>query len=565
MVHAPRALSRLLLVVLGFLLVAGCAGTGPLTPVGPLSDLCDLPSCCPAGLAVQEGTDGADRLRGGAAADCQLGKAGDDSLRGWCGADLLVCGTGDDRCSGGGGADRIVGGAGADRLRGRCGRDWVDGGAGADEIVGGFGSDDLRGGRGDDRLTGGPGADLLRPGPGADLAFGRGGSDVFVIGAACEATTGDVIDGGRGFDRVQSPLSRAELEARGVSFVSVESFETIAPRYDECIQVAKPWGQTPVAAPGGGIFVEAVARADGGALAATGGGVFAVSPDGVVASLGAADRAVLDPSGEKFGLIQGGTLTVREAGGAVVGGFGGMHPLGLVKLAPGSAVVYAPEVEVVEEIGVVRSVRLRRPDGTEVSQFPADRLAISRLLPDRLVYTLPSGLVARSFDGAVLWSSGIGVHKLETDGDRSIVVPRWVEGRVVHLTGAAETASSPVDGVVWNLAMAPGGVFSAATTQTELYVFRDGEPTARVPLPVAYASSLDVSDRGEVLVGGQGRQGEGLVLLYHWQGNLLWQEPAGTDRAGWRPAVRFAPSGDRFLVVERRGLTAYDILRSSTP
>lgn len=544
---------------------AGCAGSGALGPQGPLSSGCDQPSCCPAGLQVRAGTDGDDRLHGRSKADCLVGKAGEDSVKGRCGKDFLFCGQGDDRCSGGSGADVLLGGEGADRVRGRWGRDDVRGDTGEDEVFGGFGTDELRGGRGDDRLTGGPGADLIRPGPDRDQAFGRGSSDVFVIGAACEAKAGETVDGGPGFDRVRSPLTRAQLEARGVSFVSIESFEIIPPLFDECADVKKAWGETPVQPPGGGDFVEASPRPGGGWLAATDSRVFSVSAEGALAPVASGERAVSNPGGDTFGLYQGGGFRVFDAAGAPLGTFPGVEPFQYFKLIPGGNLVFAPRVRVTQETGTVESVRILRPDGSVVADFLAPGLEISRLSPDRIVYTQPSSLTARRLDGTVLWSAPRAVHKLESTGDRTLLVPRFVQGQVVHLSGAAEVASTAVDGTVWNLAMAPQGTYSAATTRTSLYVFQDGQPAAEVRLPVASANSLAVSDRGEILVGGQGPGGEGRILLYHFQGNLLWEGPAGLDRAGYRPAVHFAPGGDRFLVLERQGLTAYDIVRSPAP
>jgi hypothetical protein len=100
--------------------------------------------------------------------------------------------------------------------------------------------------------------------------------------------------------------------------------------------------------------------------------------------------------------------------------------------------------------------------------------------------------------------------------------------------------------------------FSAATTRTILYIFKDGLLLRSVPLRVSSASSLAVSDRGEVLIGAQPAE----VFLYDAQGGLLWQEKVGADPSGYRPAVRFDPKGDLFLVIEKSGLSAYTIERS---
>lgn len=126
--------------------------------------------------------------------------------------------------------------------------------------------------------------------------------------------------------------------------------------------------------------------------------------------------------------------------------------------------------------------------------------------------------------------------------------------------------------MVWNLTISPSGRFSAATTRSVLYLFRDGILTRTVPLRVAYANSLAVSDRGEALVGAQTIKpaatgaaqspGPAQIVLYDARGQLLWKEAVGIDRKGYRPAVGFAPGGDRFVVVEKRGVSSYQIKRS---
>jgi Ca2+-binding RTX toxin-like protein len=66
------------------------------------------------------------------------------------------------------GPDRLTGGAGHDHLLGLGGDDRLSGGRGHDRLEGGEGADTLLGGPGDDYLDGGPGADILIGGPGHD-------------------------------------------------------------------------------------------------------------------------------------------------------------------------------------------------------------------------------------------------------------------------------------------------------------------------------------------------------------------------------------------------------------
>lgn len=325
-------------------------------------------------------------------------------------------------------------------------------------------------------------------------------------------------------------------------------------------QVHKIWG--PLLPQDGGVFVDAAPRAGGTVLAATGNAVSRIDPQGAVTLLGQGESALLNPGGESYALRRKGAFEIFDAAAQQLGGYPAtgstLRPFDIVKLIPGTELLYAPLVQPREELGVVDSVRIFDAGLHPIGDFPASGLEISRFGPDRIVYTQPGFLAARRFDGKPLWQAEVDVHKFETAADWSIVVPRLVKGQVFHYAQGKRFGAQAVDGVVWNLAIAPAGHFSAATTRTVLYLFEDGRLLRRVPLRVSSASSLAVSDRGEVLIGGQPAE----VFLYDAQGNLLWREEVGTDGSGYRPAVRFDPKGDRFLVIEKRGLSAYTIERS---
>lgn len=328
------------------------------------------------------------------------------------------------------------------------------------------------------------------------------------------------------------------------------------------IQVQKVWGPL---LPQAGIFVDAAPRADGSVLAATGDAVSAIDPQGAVTLLGQGRSALLNPGGESYALRrQQGGFDIYDAAAHLLG----TSSSEIFKLIPGTELLYAPGVQTREETGTIESVRIFDAALHPIGDFPAPGLELSRFGSDRIVYTQPGALIARRLDGRPLWEAEVDVHKLETAADRTILVPRLVKGQVLHYFQGKRAAAQSVDGVVWNLAIAPAGRFSAATTRTVLYLFEDGRLRAGVPLRVSSASSLAVSDRGEVLVSGQpaatvtGAPAPAEIFLYDAQGRLLWQEPAGIDRSGYRPAVRFAPGGDRFVVIEKRGLSAYLIERS---
>lgn len=309
------------------------------------------------------------------------------------------------------------------------------------------------------------------------------------------------------------------------------------------------------------LVVDAVPRDDGSLLVAAGDAVFALDPHGLAKLLGRGERAVLDPAGRAFGLWRQDAWQVFDAGGQPLGELAA-PALATFKLVPGGRALYAPRIRVQREFPIVESVRLVRPDGVQEADFPAPGLDLSRLLEDRIIYTLPDRLVARTLAGKELWTLELQAHKLEAAGERVIAVRRYVPGEVLHLEHGRRLSSAKVDGVVWNLAISKSGRFSAATTQTRLYVFSDGQLVASARLPAAYINTLDVSDRGEVLAGTQDAKGEAAVGLYDAHGGLLWSTGVGRDRAAYRPGVRFAPGGERFVVIDSRGLTAYAVSRS---
>jgi Ca2+-binding RTX toxin-like protein len=101
----------------------------------------------------------------------------------------------------------------------------IDGGAGKDTLRNGAFSlkpITLRGGAGDDRLTGGAAADTLEGGDGVDEITGRDSNDTLRGGAGDDKLLGDsvnvdpgadLIDGGPGFDTVESEWKKT-LESR---------------------------------------------------------------------------------------------------------------------------------------------------------------------------------------------------------------------------------------------------------------------------------------------------------------------------------------------------------------
>lgn len=129
----------------------------------------------------QDGTPGADTLKGQRGDDTIDGLRGGDVLRGQAGDDAVRGGAGKDKVLGNTGDDALFGDGGRDKLKGAKGEDSLDGGRGNDVLFGGSQDDLLAGGAGRDRLSGDAGDDRLVPGDGNDTLRGGPGRDVFVF------------------------------------------------------------------------------------------------------------------------------------------------------------------------------------------------------------------------------------------------------------------------------------------------------------------------------------------------------------------------------------------------
>lgn len=174
-----------------------------------------------------EGGNGADFLHGGDGDDVILDQQGDDLIWGDGGKDVINAGNGLDQVFGGEGDDSLAGGLGADVVDGGAGNDVMFGDNGAiakqsfmgvqidvmdpvgdaDVMAGGDGNDLMFGGGGADGLDGGNGDDTLVGGIGVDNMIGWYGDDLFVMDASDFGFTGEVIDGGLGFDIVDYSTS----------------------------------------------------------------------------------------------------------------------------------------------------------------------------------------------------------------------------------------------------------------------------------------------------------------------------------------------------------------------
>ncbi|WP_238367502.1 type VI secretion system tube protein Hcp [Mesobacterium pallidum] len=178
------------------------------------------------------GTDGDDKLIGGAEDDQVYAGKGADVIRTYADDDYVQAGAGHDEVRtfagndtvfGGHGNDSIFSGDGNDAVDGGPGDDVIDAGAGRDTVTGGDGNDivtlgrgadtyteDDAGGGSDDLVRGGGGADELRTGAGNDSVFGQNGRDAIYSGDG-----DDHVEGGAHDDRVAAGAGNDTVLGQG--------------------------------------------------------------------------------------------------------------------------------------------------------------------------------------------------------------------------------------------------------------------------------------------------------------------------------------------------------------
>jgi len=125
-----------------------------------------------------------------------------ENLSGFYGADRFIGDNNANILAGEGGNDTLTGNGGNDTLAGDGTFGLSNGNAGtitfipnADWLTG---NDTLDGGAGNDTLIGGAGNDVLIGGAGADSSNGGAGDDIYMIAAAADHTTAEIVDDGAG-------------------------------------------------------------------------------------------------------------------------------------------------------------------------------------------------------------------------------------------------------------------------------------------------------------------------------------------------------------------------------
>jgi Ca2+-binding RTX toxin-like protein len=156
---------------------------------------------------VLKGTSEGDSLSAAGGSACVLAEAGEDVVTLGSGDATVVAGLGNDEVYAGSGKLMAYLGEGDDVLVGTNGELFVDAGPG------------------NDRINGSLGADVIYPGPGVDTVLADNGNDTIVITSACDVGPGSILDGGEGYDVLQSSIPLNRLKALGAVVKGIEAVE----------------------------------------------------------------------------------------------------------------------------------------------------------------------------------------------------------------------------------------------------------------------------------------------------------------------------------------------------
>ena len=456
------------------------------------------------------------------------------------------------------------------------------------------------GGSGRDTIQSANGTNYVVPGAGTDTVFTGTGDDTVAIFDLCEVTSGEKIDMGSGFDTLISPVPLAQLQAMGVSVLNVDRVLVqqnscrsecgavpSCSGHGTCIEGAAA-GQTacdcqePFAGPNCestriaatqnwvvptgslGAFGRAGFDTSGGILSDARQTVVAVSATGQVSTPFPANgpkKFAIDPSAARFGVNLATQFEVHDRTGAIVATYP-RHAEEFGELVPNTNLVFLPEVPDTFEKASITNARFYDPTGLK-KRFAVPGLRVSRLTSTRLAYATQSDLVLANQQGTELWRRALKLVTFEvsSNGATLIGVVQGPGSSVVHVSLATGTVSAPValNGAFWNIAAAPGGRFTVATTQSSVYLFDQGKLARQIDIPAKWIISADVSDAGTVAVGAQLATHEGLFMVLGGNSTGAASAARVVDNDGYRPEPRFFPNGQQVLLNETGGLVAFKL------
>jgi hypothetical protein len=315
-----------------------------------------------------------------------------------------------------------------------------------------------------------------------------------------------------------------------------------------------------------GAFSNAAPIAGGDMVAATGTTAYYVTAAGVLTprtSDPTPKKILLDRSSGRFGYYSSNTFRHFRTDGAMIASHSITEP-GLAKFVPGSERMVLLQDPLQSHEGNLTALKLAQPNGTSTTTTTAPILA-SATAADRTIYATSTELVALSATGTELWRAPVPVRQLKAsqNGQAVMGVRRRLGSTIVHINPAtgAVIGEFVLPAPLWEIEVAPGGRFTLAATQAELFLFDAGQMVRRLPLPMTTFAKADVNDAGEVVAGGKTAAGATAVFLAGPAGTVAFTETGTVDAQAYRPYVVFRPGEADFVVIRKEGLSSYTVSR----
>jgi hypothetical protein len=375
---------------------------------------------------------------------------------------------------------------------------------------------------------------------------------------------GATVPDGQYYYRVVGYLVRVH-QTLGVEYI----FDTVTSSFqallkDTPVEVTESWTlANTVFSPFGWVTPAETGRT---LLASAGPTTHAVAPDGTITHLfdeGPDRRVIGGGSGDHFGVYEPGAFSVYGADGAMVSSFASTG-YAYFKFLPTAGLLLGFHSSLCGPGDCrVDRIDLMTHAGLVQGMVPVSGLRISRVSADGSRFFLASVTEIRA-----LTATGLEVYQVpfaprdyevSQNGSRLIGISLQARDTVAHYDEAIELGTDDLGGVVWDVAVSPSGIYSAATTKTSVHVFQDGVLQSSVDLPFRFTVTLDVSDQGHVLVGGQDGDFLGKVLLLSEHGTVLGEVAGPVDDNGWRPWGQFVFDSETFFVKHKEGLGLYAI------
>jgi hypothetical protein len=328
-------------------------------------------------------------------------------------------------------------------------------------------------------------------------------------------------------------------------------------------QVTRDWEASAAAF---GAFSDAAPIAGGEMMAATRTTAYHVSAAGVLTPRTTdltRKKILLDRSSGRFGVYGARNFQHFRPNGALIASHTITEP-GLAQFVPGSERMVLLQDPLQTHEGKLTALKIAQANGSSTTRT-TEPMQASASTNTRTFYATATELVAVSATGTQLWRVPVPLRQIKAsaNGQAVVGVRRRLGSTVVHINPAtgAVVGEFVLPAPLWEIEVAPGGRFTLAATQTELFLFDAGQMVRRLALPMATFAKADVNDAGEVVVGGKSAGGATVVHLTGPAGTATFTETGSVDAQAYRPFVLFRPGRADFVVIRKEGLSSYTVSR----